>query len=274
VDEAVPFPGHPCPSESHREIAADDSQECDDRLVVSAPPDGERQDEWWVERAQRGDRQAQERLVQRYRWVCATMAARYFLPGGERDDLYQEAMIGLLRAIRDYHPGRGRQFRSFVALCVRRQVITAVKYATRLKQEPLNAARSLDEPLWEHDPGSPLLGDLLEDPQAHPLDEMVAQDETHRELADTMNRVLTPYEVAVLRGYLAGQSYAAIAEALGTHAKSIDNALLRARRKLREAYQSAASGCRERFQASRPCVNERARRGSDDPGRPPPRSRR
>lgn len=265
VDEAVPFPGLPCPTGSASERERDDDP-CTCAAPAPAAPSETRRlrDEWWVERAQRGDAQAQENLVRRYRWVCATMATRYFLPGGERDDLYQEAMIGLLRAIRDYHPGRGRQFRSFVALCVRRQVITAVKYATRLKQEPLNAARSLDEPLWEQDPTGPLLGDLLEDPESRPLDEVVARDETHRELAATMTRVLTPYEVSVVRGYLAGDSYAAIAATLGTHAKSIDNALLRARRKLRQAYQEAARG--RKSPETRPSPSSRQdNRGPSDP---------
>jgi len=191
-------------------------------------------DEALVAAAWAGDRDALLQLFERYRPVLRALAKRYFLPGGDVDDLLQEASLGLAKAVRDYRPELGIPFRPFAELCVTRQVITAVKTATRQKHIPLNTAISLQRPRFDEE-DSPELGDALADKRVPSPEEQADSVERYREIIRWIKEVLSPYERKVIRCYMEGMSYQEIAAACGTHVKSVDNALWRVKCKLRRA---------------------------------------
>ncbi|MFA9444188.1 RNA polymerase sporulation sigma factor SigH [Egicoccus sp. AB-alg6-2] len=191
-------------------------------------------DESLVDRARGGDERATTELLARYRGFARARARNYYLVGGDREDLAQEAMIGLFKAVRDFAPSGGCSFRSFAELCITRQVLSAVRSATRQKHAPLNGSVSLDGPPGD---GDRVAGSLAETLTAgdheDPLALLVGADEVHR-LRTGLARVLSGFEAEVLELYLDGRSYDEIASRLGRHTKAVDNALQRIKRKLED----------------------------------------
>jgi RNA polymerase sporulation-specific sigma factor len=184
-------------------------------------------------RAQGGDRFAQQTLIERYRRFARAKGRGYFLVGGDSDDIEQEALIGLYKAIRDYQTDRQASFRAFAELCITRQIITAIKTATRQKHQPLNqyvsisGSRDTDERQSDR-----VVEDLLDDsPSSDPADQVVS-GERMDSLRGAMAEMLSGLEVDVLRLYVEGKSYQEIGDVLGRHVKSIDNALQRIKRKV------------------------------------------
>jgi RNA polymerase sporulation-specific sigma factor len=182
--------------------------------------------------AQTGDSQAQQILIERYRRFARAKGRGYFLVGGDSDDIEQEALIGLYKAIRDYQVDRQASFRAFAELCITRQIITAIKTATRQKHQPLNQYVSISGVRGGDDPGERSVEDLLDDHNiADPADQVVS-GERMDSMRQAMGEMLSGLEVDVLKLYVSGKSYQEIGDALGRHVKSIDNALQRIKRKV------------------------------------------
>lgn len=187
-------------------------------------------DEALVARVRAGDPRAMDRLLERYRGFARAKARTYFLAGADREDTIQEGMIGLYKAVRDYETGHGASFRSFAELCITRQILTAVKAATRHKHVPLNTYVSFDRPI-EGEPDRTVADTLAVEDEDDPLDRLIASDELRR-LHAAFDEILSGLETEVLALYVEGRTYAEIAETLGRRTKSIDNALQRIKRKL------------------------------------------
>lgn len=183
-----------------------------------------------------GDAAARDELISRFGHFARTKARGYFLIGGDRDDVEQEAMIGLYKAIRDFRPGRDSGFRAFAELCIKRQIITAIKTATRLKHQPLNSYQSISTDSESTHTSTAVDAVLARYSEADPCETLVA-DEQRRDWRRSVDALLSPLEVDVLRLYLDGRTYAEIAVILGRHTKAIDNALQRIKRKLGGASQ-------------------------------------
>ena len=181
--------------------------------------------------AQEGDGQALAYLLNKYKNFVRSKARSYFLIGADHEDIVQEGMIGLFKAVRDYDPARLVPFRVFAELCVRRQLITAIKNATRQKHIPLNSYISLNKPLYDEESDRTLLDVIVEGRTADP-EELIINRENVGNIHTKMNEILSGLEQEVLNAYLDGKSYQEIAAALGRHVKSIDNALQRVKRKL------------------------------------------
>jgi RNA polymerase sporulation-specific sigma factor len=181
-------------------------------------------------RARRGDDGAVNELLDRYRVLARAKARSYFLVGSDRDDVVQEGMIGLYKAIRDFQPDRGASFRTFAEICVTRQIISAVKGATRMKHAPLSTSVSLDRPAG--DDGGQSLGELVPAlASADPATAVVSAEQL-RALQKHFDEVLSDLETQVLRHHVEGKSYDEIAAMLQRHVKSVDNALQRIKKKL------------------------------------------
>ncbi len=191
-------------------------------------------------RARAGDDAAVHELLDRYRVLARTKARSYFVVGSDRDDVVQEGMIGLYKAIRDYQPDRGASFRTFAELCVTRQIVTAVKGATRLKHGPLSTSVSLDRPVGDEDGDS--LADLFPALQSDDPATSVVSAEQLRALQRHFDEVLSDLETQVLRHHVEGKSYDEIAAMLQRHVKSVDNALQRIKKKL-QAHLDARDAC-------------------------------
>ena len=188
-------------------------------------------DEEVVGRAKRGDAQATEYLLKRYRSLVEGKARSYFLVGADHDDVVQEGMVGLFKAIRDFRTDRMARFRVFAELCVTRQIITAIKTATRQKHAPLNSYISLNRPVFEDDPDGMLM-DVIQDNQAVDPEQIVLSQEVNEYLFGEAREDLSPLEFQVLHAYLDRKSYKEMADDLECQTKSIDNALQRAKRKI------------------------------------------
>lgn len=185
-----------------------------------------------VRAAQDGDQSASCELVKRYRGLVRGKARTYFLVGADRDDIIQEGMIGLFKAIRDYDPDRQASFHSFAELCVTRQIITAIKSSTRQKHTPLNGYVSLSRPASPDEEGERLLSDIIAAREiCDPAEIVIGAWET-RYIREGVSRSLSGFELSVLRLYVEGRSYQYIAERLGRHPKAVDNALQRVKRKV------------------------------------------
>jgi RNA polymerase sporulation-specific sigma factor len=182
--------------------------------------------------ARSGDGQASSALIARYRPLLRARARSYFLLGADVDDVLQESLIGLYKAIRDFDPTRQAHFRSFADMCVQRQLITAVKGATRHKHGPLNSYVSFSRPVGTDDDGERVLADVLPAGAMADPAEQVVSSERIRALQSYLDRELSDLEVEVLRMHVDGKSYAEIADELKRQTKSIDNALQRIKRKL------------------------------------------
>ena len=191
------------------------------------------EDENLVERARSGDEQALEDLLHRYRHYARAKARTYFLAGADKEDIVQEGMIGLFKAIRDFQAERNTAFRAFAELCITRQIITAIKTATRQKHIPLNSYVSLNKPTSPQNDEAPLEHALtsrsIDDPA-----ELVVSAEQIAHIKESMGELLSDLETEVLQLYMDGKSYQQIADMLGRHVKSIDNALQRIKRKLEQ----------------------------------------
>ena len=188
-------------------------------------------DEQLVQMCHEGDSAAEEYILVKYKNFVRSKARSYFLIGADHEDIVQEGMIGLYKAIRDYRPERLSSFRAFAELCVTRQIITAIKTATRQKHIPLNSYISLNKPLYDEESDRTLMDVIVEGRVSNP-EEMVINRENLGNIQSEICKVLSPLEQEVLRSYLDGRSYQEIAESLNRHVKSIDNALQRVKRKL------------------------------------------
>ena len=181
--------------------------------------------------AQQGDQRASGELVRKYRSLVRCKARSYYLVGADREDIIQEGLIGLFKAIRDYDPSRQASFRSFAELCITRQMITAVKTATRHKHTPLNGYVSLNRSASNDEDGERLLSDILAAKEICDPAEIVISAWESEFIRRGVVESLSSFEAHVLRLYMDGRSYQEIAERLGRHAKSVDNALQRVKRK-------------------------------------------
>ncbi len=190
-----------------------------------------RADEDIVEFVRLGDSGALEYLIHKYRNFVRAKARSYFLIGAEREDIVQEGMIGLYKAIRDFKGDKLASFKAFAELCITRQIITAIKTATRQKHIPLNSYVSLDKPIYDEDSDRTLL-DVICGSRVCDPEEMIINQEEFYGLEDKMSEILSDLERKVLMLYLDGRSYQEIAVDLDRHVKSIDNALQRVKRKL------------------------------------------
>src|ERR687890_849296 len=182
--------------------------------------------------AKSGDRTAYDRIVRRYYGFVRLKASSYFLAGGDADDLVQEGLVGLYKAVRDYRSDRESSFRNFAELCITRQIITAVKTATRNKHTPLNQYVSFSATPASSTEGEPTLEDVIPGPSVHdPVNQVISSEEL-RALVGCLSTVLSELESRVLSLYLDGHSYTAVGERLGCDCKTVDNALQRVKRKV------------------------------------------
>ncbi|MFC4765966.1 RNA polymerase sporulation sigma factor SigH [Effusibacillus consociatus] len=188
-------------------------------------------DEDLVEAVREGNDEALEYLINKYKNFVKAKARSYFLIGADREDIVQEGMIGLYKSIRDYRDDKLTSFKAFAELCITRQIITAIKTATRQKHIPLNSYVSLDKPIYDEDSDRTLLdvicGSRVSDPE-----ELLINQEEFVDIELKMGEILSDLERKVLMLYLDGRSYQEIAVDLKRHVKSIDNALQRVKRKL------------------------------------------
>ena len=188
-------------------------------------------DEQVVKLAQGTDSQALEYLLNKYKNFVRTKARSYFLIGADHEDIVQEGMIGLYKAIRDYREEKLSSFRAFAELCITRQIITAIKTATRQKHIPLNSYISLNKPIYEEDSDRTLLDVITEDGISNPEDMLIDREDLSV-IEGRIGQMLSGLEREVLVRYMEGKSYVEIADEMGRHVKSIDNALQRIKRKL------------------------------------------
>ena len=177
-----------------------------------------------------GNSDALDFLITKYRIFVKAKARSYFLIGADREDIVQEGMIGLYKAIRDFKGDKLSSFRAFAELCVTRQIITAIKTATRQKHIPLNSYVSLDKPIYDEESERTLL-DIITGPVTEDPEDLMINREEYSNLEDKMAEVLSDLEQQVLSLYLEGRSYIEISELLNRHVKSIDNALQRVKKK-------------------------------------------
>ena len=181
--------------------------------------------------ARDGDEAALEVLLNKYKNFVRSKARSYFLIGADHEDIVQEGMIGLYKAIRDFRPEKLASFRAFAELCITRQIITAIKTATRQKHIPLNSYVSLNKPLYDEESERTLMDVCAEGHSSNPEELLISQEDL-RGIYRRIDEVLSSLEQEVLAAYLDGKSYQEIADMLGRHVKSIDNALQRVKRKL------------------------------------------
>lgn len=191
----------------------------------------DKQDEEIVAEAKNGNTRAQECLISKYENFVKSKAKSYFLIGADKEDIYQEGMIGLYKAIRDFNPEKLSSFKAFAEVCVTRQIITAIKTATRQKHIPLNTYVSLNKPIYEEESERTLL-DVLAGMKISDPEELMISKEQLNYMEAKIEEVLSSLELEVLNSYLEGKSYQEIACDLERHSKSIDNALQRVKRKL------------------------------------------
>ncbi len=205
-----------------------DNRSCNAKKVS---PFEEKLDEEIVIEAKKGDVSAQEYLINKYGNFVKSKSKSYFLIGADKEDIYQEGMIGLYKAIRDFKPDKLSSFKAFAELCVTRQIITAIKTATRQKHIPLNTYISLNKPIYDEESDRTLLDVLSETKVADPEELVIGREELNH-IQSEIGEVLSNLEMEVLMSYVDGKSYQEIACDLDRHAKSIDNALQRVKRKL------------------------------------------
>lgn len=189
------------------------------------------EDKVLVKMVHSGDRESLAFLINKYQNFVRAKTTPYFLIGADKEDLVQEGMIGLYKAIRDFREDRMTSFKAFAELCITRQIITAIKTATRQKHAPLNSYVSLDKPLYDEESNYTLMdmisGEKITNPEA-----LIINKEKADDIELKISELLSDLERKVLALYMDGQSYVEISEELNTHVKSIDNALQRVKRKL------------------------------------------
>lgn len=199
-----------------KEIATEFEEKLEEEIVIEA---------------KNGNVRAQEYVISKYESFVKAKSKSYFLIGADKEDIYQEGMIGLYKAIRDFNYEKSTTFKAFAELCITRQIITAIKTATRQKHIPLNTYISLNKPVSEDDSERTLL-DILSSMKISDPEALIIGKEEKAQIEDAIARVLSDLEMEVLQSYLDGKSYQEIACDLDRHAKSIDNALQRVKRKL------------------------------------------
>ena len=187
-----------------------------------------------VLKARNGDGVAMDALIRRYTGFVRLKASSYFLAGGDGEDLVQEGLVGLYKAVRDFRADKETSFRSFAELCITRQIITAIKGATRFKHAPLNGYVSFSHTPAGQDPesGECTLGDAIPGPAVNDPSVCVISTEELQSLVFSLGTGLSPLEHDALRFYMEGNSYEEMADLLGCDTKTIDNALQRVKRKV------------------------------------------
>lgn len=198
-------------------------------------------DEEIVLLAQAADGMALEYLLNKYKNFVRSRARSYFLIGADHEDIVQEGMIGLYKAIRDYRGEKLSSFRAFAELCITRQIITAIKTATRQKHIPLNSYVSLNKPIYDDETDRTLLDIISEELVSNPEELLISQEDISL-IEGRIGDLLSPLEKQVLLRYIDGKSYQDISEELNRHVKSIDNALQRVKRKLQKLLREKAQG--------------------------------
>ncbi|SDK58544.1 RNA polymerase sporulation sigma factor SigH [Sediminibacillus albus] len=189
------------------------------------------EDDELIELVHNGQSYALDYLINKYRNFVRAKARTYFLIGADREDIVQEGMIGLYKAIRDYKGDKLSSFKAFAELCITRQIITAIKTATRQKHIPLNSYVSLDKPIYDEESDRTLM-DVIAGSKAVDPQELIINQEKFGDMECKMSELLSDLEQQVLTLYLDGRSYQEISVELKRHVKSIDNALQRVKRKL------------------------------------------
>ena len=202
--------------EYSKEIASEFESKAEEEVVIEA---------------KNGSVRAQEYVISKYESFVKAKSKSYFLIGADKEDIYQEGMIGLYKAIRDFNYEKSTTFKAFAELCISRQIITAIKTATRQKHIPLNTYISLNKPVSEDDSERTLL-DIISSMKITDPEELIISKEKKKYIEGEISKVLSDLEKEVLQSYLDGKSYQEIACDLDRHAKSIDNALQRVKRKL------------------------------------------
>ncbi len=193
-------------------------------------------DEQVVRLAQQADGTALEYLLNKYKNFVRSKARSYFLIGADHEDIVQEGMIGLYKAIRDFREEKLTSFRAFAELCITRQIITAIKTATRQKHIPLNSYVSLNKPLYDEESDRTLLDVITEGWEANPEEVLINREDVSL-IEGRIGKMLSGLEKQVLLRYLEGKSYQEISQEMKRHVKSIDNALQRVKRKLQKMLQ-------------------------------------
>jgi len=188
-------------------------------------------DELIATMANSGDPLALDHLIRKYKNVVKAKARSYFLIGGDPEDIIQEGMIGLFKAIRDYNPDKNDNFRAFAELCIKRQIITAIKSATRQKHIPLNSYVSLNKPIYDDESERTLL-DVLKGRRSMNPETLYISREEVSSIKEKIGKILSKFEWEVLTYYLSGSSYQEIATEMDKPVKSIDNALQRVKKKI------------------------------------------
>ena len=194
-------------------------------------------DEAVAELARCTDNDALDYLLGKYKNFVRAKARSYFLIGADREDIVQEGMIGLYKAIRDFRAVRQTSFRAFAELCITRQIITAIKTATRQKHRPLNSYVSLNKPVYDEESDRTLIDIISSGKISNPEDIIIGREDFST-IEMKMGKMLSPLELQVLRSYIAGKSYFEISEELGRSIKSVDNALQRVKNKLEKLIEN------------------------------------
>ena len=195
--------------------------------------------------ANNGDDGAVEYLLNKYKNFVRAKARSYFLIGADKEDLVQEGMIGLYKAIRDFREDKQSSFRAFAELCIVRQIITAIKTATRQKHKPLNSYVSFNKPIYEDESDTTLIDVMIGSKVLNPEEIMIDQEDLET-VQTRIGEILSSMEWRVLSLYLDGKSYQEIAELLDTGTKSIDNALQRVKKKLEKYLNEEESEVKNR----------------------------
>lgn len=188
-------------------------------------------DEQVVRLGQGGDEEAVEYLLEKYKYYVRSKTRGYYLMGADHEDLVQEGMIGLYKAMRDFREDRNKSFLAFAEVCITRQIITAIKMATRQKHIPLNSSISLNQPVYDEDSDRTLMDTIHRPEQANPEDLFIGREDTQM-IREQLKTALSPLEKQVLMLYMQGKSYQQISQQIGRHHKCIDNALQRVKRKV------------------------------------------
>lgn len=193
-------------------------------------------DEVLAPEAAKGNEEALEYLLNKYKSLVRAKARGYFLIGADREDIIQEGMIGLYKAIRDFDADKQASFHYFAEICIRRQIITAIKTAARQKHIPLNTYISTSRPVYDDESGKLLIDIIIDKNSLDPEEVMIDREEINA-LEEKIKSGLSPLELKVLSMYLQGKSYREIAEDLKRESKSIDNALQRLKSKIEKIFR-------------------------------------
>ncbi len=187
-------------------------------------------DEELIQIIKAGDKEALDFLMTKYKEIVNMKVSKYFLIGAEKEDIIQEGLIGLFKAVQSYNPEKQNSFKTFANMCIERQLITAIKSSNRQKHIPLNSYLSLNTAAYEEDEDTTLFDTFNAHQTEDPL-ETITKKEYYKDVEETINESLSDFEKQVLNRYMQGESYIQIAEKLDTPVKSIDNAIQRIRKK-------------------------------------------